>query len=43
MNTLEPARRDELLTELDAELRAAGVEAVDVPYGVTLWITRRLP
>jgi SAM-dependent methyltransferase len=43
VNALAPARRAAVLAELDARLRAAGVDSVDVPYGVTLWITRRLP
>lgn len=40
---LPPASRDEVLADLDARLRAAGVETAEVPYGVNLWITRRLP
>ena len=43
VNTLGPERRSEVLAELDAALRAEGVEAIDVPYRASLWITRRLP
>ncbi|MGZ6707021.1 MAG: hypothetical protein ACXVFN_08750 [Solirubrobacteraceae bacterium] len=39
---LEPARRAAVLSDLDARLRGAGVAAVDVPYRVSLWLTRRL-
>ena len=43
VGSLPARRRGAVLADLDARLRAAGVERADVPYRVILWITRRLP
>jgi SAM-dependent methyltransferase len=40
---LDAASRAALFRELDGRMRAEGIEAVDVPYRVNRWITRRLP
>ena len=43
VNALAPERRAGVLADLDAALRAAGVEQAEMPYRATLWITRRRP
>ena len=40
---LPDGQRTEFLSELDGMLERRGVEAVDIPYRVKLWITRRRP
>jgi SAM-dependent methyltransferase len=41
--SLAPARRAEVLGELDAVLERHGVDAVEIPYRAELWVTRRRP
>jgi hypothetical protein len=40
---LPEGQRTEFLSELDGMLARRAVEAVDIPYRVKLWITRRGP
>jgi SAM-dependent methyltransferase len=41
--SLEPARRAEVLEELEAILARHGIDEADVPYRAELWVTRRRP
>jgi SAM-dependent methyltransferase len=41
--SLQPARRADVLTELDAILVRHGIDGVEIPYRAELWVTRRRP